>query len=423
MDTTGVRLVSAFAPRPTGRAGHRPWRIVTATLVAAAVLLSAGCSGDKTPSWQGGGPGNGAGSSASASPPPPPPSTVAVTQPEADAKNVVASTEVKYSSEDPENTTVTVKDSDGKEIAGTLDKDDKTWRPAKGLAWGETYSVTVESPATEGKVGTTTTSFTTMSQPSKLVRISSFLGDGQTVGVGMPLIVRFGRSIPAKSRATVERRMVVRSDPPQVGTWSWVSPTEIHFRPKVFWKAGTKVDYKVNLRGVPMGDGWYGRSDLTVDLNIGRAFVMTVSNKTKRMTVKQNGKVISTIPVSLGKKDTPSSSGTMVVMEKQRHTVFDTFAELGPKKGYRTEIDFAQRITWSGQFIHAAPWSEGKQGRVNVSHGCVNVSEKMGAWLFSRTMMGDPITVSGTEERLKIGNGWTDWSQSWQDYRRGSALY
>jgi lipoprotein-anchoring transpeptidase ErfK/SrfK len=172
-----------------------------------------------------------------------------------------------------------------------------------------------------------------------------------------------------------------------------------------------------------MGDNWYGRSDLTVDVNVGRSLVMTVTNKSKRMTVRQNGKVIKTIPVSLGKHSTPSSSGTMLVIEKKRKTVFDTMAELGPEKGYRTKIDYAQRITWSGQFIHAAPWSEGVQGRTNVSHGCVNVSMKMGAWLFGRTMLGDPITVSGTEEKLQNGNGWTDWNLSWNEYKKGSALY
>jgi hypothetical protein len=60
------------------------------------------------------------------------------------------------------------------------------------------------------------------------------------------------------------------------------------------------------------------------------------------------------------------------------------------------------------------------QGKQNVSHGCVNVSEAMGAWLFGKTMMGDPITVSGTEEKLKNGNGWTDWNMSWDSTRRAA---
>ena len=96
--------------------------------------------------------------------------------------------------------------------------------------------------------------------------------------------------------------------------------------------------------------------------------------------------------------------------------------ELGPEEGYRTEIDYAQRLTWGGEFIHAAPWSEGVQGRTNVSHGCVNVSMKEGNWLFANTRIGDPITVKGTERKLQNGNGWTDWNMSWDEYVKGSAL-
>src|SRR4051794_12132917 len=304
METSGVRSTGADAPRSAGRAGRAPWRILAAALVAGTVLLAAGCSDDKSPSWQGGSQGSGAKSSPS---PKPTLSTVAVIQPATDAKDVVAATEVKYTSEDPGNTTVEVKDSAGNAVDGTLDKDAKVWRPAKALKYGETYTVTVNGTAAHGKGGSTTSTFTTMDKPTRLVRISSFLGDGQVVGVGMPLIVKFGRSVPVSNRATVERRMIVRATPAQTGTWSWISPTEVHYRPKVYWKPGTKVVYSVNLAGVPMGGGWYGRSDLSVDLKIGRSFVMTVSNSTKKMTVRQNGKVVNTIPVSLGKPSTPSS--------------------------------------------------------------------------------------------------------------------
>nr|WP_157434735.1 Ig-like domain-containing protein [Actinoplanes missouriensis] len=407
------------------RSGRR-WRAAVVTVLAGTLLLTAACSGggDDSPSWQGGsqaGGGNSAAPAAEAPSPEPTLSTVAVTSPALDATGVEAWSDVKYNSEDPENTTVKVTSPKGDEVKGTLDKDDNVWKPSESLAWGTKYTVTVTTPEAEGKSNTTTSTFTTMKKPANLVRVTSFLGDGNVVGVGMPLIMKFGRAIPEKYRAEVERRMVVTATPAQEGTWRWISSTEVHFRPKTYWKAGSKVFYKVQLKGVKLGDGWYGRSDLTVDLKIGRSMIMTVDNKTKKMVVKQDGKVIKTLPVSLGKASTPSSSGTMVVMEKKAHTVFDT-TDTDPDGGYRTDIDWAQRITYSGQFIHAAPWSEGQQGRRNVSHGCVNVSEAMGKWLFDRTMMGDVITVSGTEDKLKNGNGWTDWNMSYAEYKKGSYL-
>ncbi|MEV5694391.1 L,D-transpeptidase [Micromonospora globbae] len=398
--------------RRGGRAGVRR-RALAAGVIAAALALTSACTsggGDKPSSWRGG------------TETPPPKAAATISEPQADAKDVPASTAITFSTKEAVETTVQLKDSAGETVEGTLAADGKSWLPSGALKYGETYTATVTATGDDGRPATATSTFTTMAKPTKQIRVSSFLGDGQTVGVGMPLIVKFSRAVPEDYRDDVQRRMTVTSVPAQEGIWHWISPTEIHYRPKQFWKAGSKVKYRVQAGGLPMGDGWYGRADLTVDINIGPALIMTVDNKTKRMTVTRNGKVVKTIPVSLGKKSTPSSSGTMVVIEKLRKTVFDTFEELGPEEGYRTKIDYAQRLTWGGEFIHAAPWSEGQQGSVNVSHGCVNVSMANGAWLFSNTRIGDPITVKGTERKLQNGNGWTDWNMSWEEYVKGSAL-
>jgi lipoprotein-anchoring transpeptidase ErfK/SrfK len=150
---------------------------------------------------------------------------------------------------------------------------------------------------------------------------------------------------------------------------------------------------------------------------------MNVDNKAKKMTVTRDGKVIKTIPVSLGKKRTPSSSGTLLVMEKNRTTVFDTTDQPGPASDrYRIDIEYAQRLTYGGQFIHAAPWSVDAQGRRNVSHGCVNMSMANARWLFAQTLQGDPVIVKGTEEKVRLGDGWTDWNLGWAEYVKGSAL-
>ncbi|MEU4676152.1 Ig-like domain-containing protein [Micromonospora sp. NPDC023737] len=394
--------------RPVGRR-----RALAAGLIVAALALTSACTGGgdgKPSSWQGG------------TETPAPKAAATISEPKADAKDVPAATAIAFSTTEAVETAVELKDSAGETVKGKLAADGKSWLPSGALKYGETYTATVTATGDDGRPATATSTFTTMAKPSKQIRVSSFLGDGQTVGVGMPLIVKFSRAIPESYRDDVQRRMTVTSVPAQEGIWHWVSPTEIRYRPKQFWKANSKVSYRVQAGGLPMGSGWYGRADLTVDINIGPALIMTVDNKTKKMTVTRDGKTVKTILVSLGKKSTPSSSGTMVVIEKLRKTVFDTFEELGPEEGYRTKIDYAQRLTWGGEFIHAAPWSEGQQGSVNVSHGCVNVSMADGAWLFTNTRIGDPITVKGTERKLQNGNGWTDWNMSWNDYVKGSAL-
>ncbi|MFJ6195485.1 Ig-like domain-containing protein [Micromonospora sp. NPDC092111] len=402
-----MRVVQDELTRRTGRR-----RALAAGFLAAALALTSACTssgGDKPSSWQGGG------ESA-------PKAAATITEPKADATDVPATTGVTFTTTDAKETTVALTDSAGKAVEGKLATDGASWLPTGALKYGEKYTATVTATGDDGKPATATSAFTVMAKPDKQVRVTSFLGDNQVVGVGMPLIVRFGRAVPEDYRDDVQRRMTVTSTPAQEGIWHWVSPTEVRYRPKEFWQPGSTVSYRVQAGGLPMGGGWYGRSDLTVDIKIGPSLVMQVDNKTKRMTVSKDGKVVKTILVSLGKKSTPSSSGTMVVIEKLRKTVFDTMDELGPEEGYRTKIDYAQRLTWGGEFIHAAPWSEGKQGSVNVSHGCVNVSMKDGAWLFANTRIGDPITVKGTERKLQNGNGWTDWNMSWDDYVKGSAL-
>jgi lipoprotein-anchoring transpeptidase ErfK/SrfK len=401
--------------------GHRPTRrpgiVLAAVALAGLLSVTAGCTKASDAAWQ-----DGAQPAPSQSTEPPPKAKATIKTPAANAADVPASIAIKFETTDAVETSVELKSSSGETVDGKLSADKKSWLPSGALDWGATYTATVSATGDDGRTAIAESTFTVMAKPANTVSVSSFLGDGAVVGVGMPMIVKFGRAIPREYRDDVQRRMKVTAEPAQEGTWAWISPTEIHYRPKQFWKANTKVHYKLQTGGLPLGGGWYARNDLAVDVNIGPALVMTVDNRTKRMTVTKNGKVVRVIKVSLGKRTTPSSSGTMIVIEKKRKTVFDTFEELGPEEGYRTDIDFAQRLTWGGEFIHAAPWSEGQQGSVNVSHGCVNVSMKDGEWLFGQTRIGDPITVKGTERKLQNGNGWTDWNMSFADYAKMSAI-
>ena len=85
-------------------------------------------------------------------------------------------------------------------------------------------------------------------------------------------------------------------------------------------------------------------------------------------------------------------------------------------------VQYAQRVTYSGEFIHAAPWSVGSQGSANVSHGCVGLSTENAAWLYNLSKRGDIVDVVGSDSSMEPTNGYGDWNVSWPDYKAGSAL-
>ena len=106
--------------------------------------------------------------------------------------------------------------------------------------------------------------------------------------------------------------------------------------------------------------------------------VTVVDTKRHRATVKINGKNTRTIPVSTGDADHRTRNGIKVVMEKYTSIDMDaaTTGVDSDDPGYYNlkGVKYAMRVTNSGEFLHAAPWSVASQGNANVSHGCVGMS-------------------------------------------------
>jgi lipoprotein-anchoring transpeptidase ErfK/SrfK len=341
------------------------------------------------------------------------PLELAVT-PGAGGAGLPITTEIGTTVHNGQVTDVALVDKSGKRVPGALRQDLSSWVPAAPLAWSTGYTATVTAKGVDGTTTTRTTSFTTMARPGgSRVGSGLYMFTGQTYGVAMPVAVEFESDIPESARAAVQARLFVKSDPPQVGAWHWFGARQVLYRPEKYWEPGTKLTVRSALAGLPIGKR-YGDTDRSAQVTIGRKLTIEVDNATKQMQVFQNDQLIRTMPVSLGKPSTPSSSGTMVIMSKEESTVFDTTAE-GPN-GYRINIAYAQRLTWEGQFIHAAPWSVDAQGHRNVSHGCVNVNNANALWLFQTTLVGDPVTVHGTERGLDPGDGWTAWNMPWSQY-------
>jgi lipoprotein-anchoring transpeptidase ErfK/SrfK len=398
-------------------------RLVAIVALAVAVPLALGASGDN-----GGGRSKAATvssmSPASAVPAPSGPVvpvSLALT-PAAGQKDVPVSAEIGVKISGGRVTAVAVAGGDGKAVSGKLRDDGSAWVPSRPLKTRQRYEATVTAADAAGRITTATTAFTTMGAPGRKTGTGLYLFDDHTYGVAMPVVAEFSPGVSRAYRAAVQKRLFVRTDPPQPGAWSWTSTgTQAFYRAPRFWAPGTTLTVRLAVGGLPTGDGRYGDRDRAATAKIGRSLVMKVENSAKKMSVIENGTAIRTMPVSLGKPSTPSSSGTMVVMDKATSTIFDT-TDTDGANGYKITIDYAQRLTWSGQYIHSAPWSVGDQGHRNVSHGCVNLSPSNARWLFGKTLIGDPVIVRGTSDRLVYGNGWTPWNVSWKDFVKGSAL-
>ncbi|WP_345142140.1 L,D-transpeptidase [Dactylosporangium darangshiense] len=342
--------------------------------------------------------------------PPPTPVGLAISPTTSDG-GVPISTEIGLKVSDGKVTGVTLTDSAGQAVAGAPRADGSSWVPATALKYGTSYTAKVTAVGADGKPVTKETTFTTAAKPQgQQINSDLNLINGGTYGVAMPIVVEFGTEVPPESRAAVQQRLFVTSDPPQPGTWHWFGGKQVMYRPEHYWQPGTKITARKALNGVTVGNG-HTDEDYTATVTIGRKLTIDIDNATKQLTVYQNDQPIKSMPVSLGKASTPSSSGTTVIMSREPSTVFRT-----PE--YTAFVEYAMRLTWGGQYIHAAPWSVGDQGKRNVSHGCTNVSTANARWLYESVLVGDPVTTRGTEVALDPGDGWTAWDMSWADYNK-----
>ncbi|MBW9211414.1 L,D-transpeptidase family protein [Mumia sp. zg.B21] len=312
-------------------------------------------------------------------------------------------------------------------VAGDLTADGSAWT-AKGLLEpGKRYTVAVSTRDEDGNVDTTTRTFRTQSLTLDQQAYASISPrSGATVGVAMPIIVRF--DLPVSRRAEVEKRLAVTSTPKVEGTWSWISDSEVHFRPKRYWPAGTTVKVHAGINGVRTAKGVWGQEDRDTSFSVTKRAVTTVVDVARhKATVRINGKVARVIPATTGKPGFQTRNGTKVIMEKypvKRMDAATTGIAEGSSEYYNIEnVRYAMRVTNSGEFIHAAPWSVGSQGSANVSHGCTGLSTSNASWFYGISHIGDPVKFIRSDRKvLEPQNGWTDWNVSYAQFAKGSAL-
>lgn len=251
-----------------------------------------------------------------------------------------------------------------------------------------------------------------------------------TYGVGQPLTAELSHPVPAtdpEARRSVERALDVRSTPRTDGAWHWVGPTTLHYRPRTYWPAHATVRVHSALDRVRVADGLYGAPSAPLTLTTGDRVEAVTDVTAHTMTVFRDGRVIRTIPVTTGKEGYRTRGGIKVVLGKEA-TVRMRGDSIGITRGsedfYDLKVRWATRVTWSGEYLHAAPWSLDAQGSEDVSHGCTGMSTEDAAWFYGTVREGDLVRVVHAygEPMSPFDNGYGDWNLSWAEWRRGSAL-
>ncbi|MDO8307145.1 MAG: Ig-like domain-containing protein [Actinomycetota bacterium] len=302
-------------------------------------------------------------------------------------------------------------------LKGKVSADGTTWTARKPyLDFGATYTVQATAIDPRGLTTTHVDEFRTL-EPKDFFTGSVLPGKDAIVGVGMPITVTFDREI--KNKDEVERALVVYTPTPLEGAWHWNSPTEVQFRPKHYWPGNIEVTVGLELKGVQGAKGLYGQANKSTTFRIGPSMITKVNAQTHQAKVFRDGKKVRTIPVTSGKIGFETRSGVKVIVSKERTRVMDAATggtEESDPEYYRIEVEYAMRVTYTGEFMHAAPWSVGSQGWANVSHGCIGMSTSNAAWLYDLTNVGDVVVVKGTSNPQNLGNGITVWNEAWDEW-------
>ncbi len=352
------------------------------------------------------------------------PSTASVTfSTSATGRNVPVDQVVRVAAAGGTLTSVTVASTGGR-VAGEIN-DAGDWVASELLEPATSYVVKSVASTDEGAVQRDRSRFRTQDLSLDQQTYPSLAPlNGETVGVGMPVIVTF--DVPVTDRKSIQKHMAVTSTPAQKGSWRWLSSQEVHWRPKTYWKAGTDVAVDVNINSVPAGGGIYGQEDRHIDFQVGSANIYKVNARTHQMQVFSNGSLLRTLPITTGKPGFTTRSGVKVIIEKfdtKRMNSETVGIAAGSAEAYDIDdVRWAMRVTYSGEFIHGAPWSVGSQGYANVSHGCTGMSDANAKWLFDMSKRGDVVEYTGTDRPMTLDNGYGDWNEPFSTYAEGSAL-
>ncbi|MEO6886821.1 MAG: Ig-like domain-containing protein [Jatrophihabitantaceae bacterium] len=428
---------------------------VALSAVGALLMLAACTTGSDTGSQQptvsvpvGSGSISPTAPSTSASPPQqdgPPAAAVAVAPAGATALNPV--TPITVSATGGTLSAVTLKNSAGAVVTGSLSADAASWKSTEALGYSKTYTLSATAKNPAGVKTVKTARYITLTPSNQtmpyLERLGGYpLGNGVTYGVAIVPVVHFDEAITDKVAA--QQALVVTTTPHVNGSWDWVDDQNVHYRPQTYWPAGTKVTINANVYGVQVGPGLYGQSDASASFTVGRK-QLTIADDTAPASVNKvrvydgAAHVIKTMNTSMGEHTGVTVNGNYINFYTMGGN-YTVLAHENPASmcsasyglpanapgGYPCEnIYWATKISTDGIYLHeldTTVWAQ--DNGQDVSHGCLNLNQANATWFFQHSLIGDPVEIHGAKgaPAISIWQG-GDWSVPWAKWVAGSALH
>jgi lipoprotein-anchoring transpeptidase ErfK/SrfK len=329
---------------------------------------------------------------------------------------------------------------EGKKVTGVYSADKASWHSTEALGYSKTYRLTAEAANSSGQSTATIKHKYTTLTPNNMTMpyfnniYGSSLVKNATYGVGMIPVVHFDEAITNEKAA--EAALEVITTPHVDGAWYWSSNTDAHWRPKSFYKPGTKVTITAKVYGVQVGDGLYGQADKSTSFTIGSSHIAVANAKTHQVKVYWGGKLRRTMPTSMGQGGIVSGKngqsiylwtmpGTYTVINFENPATMSSDSYGLPASspyGYKAEkVPWATKISTDGIYLHELDTTVWAQGHQNVSHGCLNLNQANAQWYFQHSKIGDVVkVVHSGGPKIKLYQG-GDWSVPWKQWSKGDA--
>jgi lipoprotein-anchoring transpeptidase ErfK/SrfK len=240
------------------------------------------------------------------------------------------------------------------------------------------------------------------------------LQNGGTYGIGEVVVAHF--DAPVDDRGAAEQELVVSTSPPVSGAWHWVDDRTAHWRPPQYYAPGTTITVAAG-------------QNPPLTFTIGASHVSIADDAAKQVSVYDGGKLVRTMPTSMGRGGTDkvgnttlsfwTQPGVYTVMDKSNPVVMDSSTyglPINSHLGYKESIPYAVRISSDGIYMHELDATVWAQGNTDTSHGCLNLNHDNAAWFYTFSVPGDIVEVRNTGgQPLQLWqNG--DWSVPWDQW-------